>query len=164
MVRTTLAAVILSTGLLAGPAWAADPTDASPIADAAAVAVATAAAVPLDAPAPAAFSRIYRPPQRALVLPALYVSLSALQAYDTYSTLTALRRGATEANPLMQAVVGHPTAFIALKAGVTGASIYAAEQLWRRHQKTKAILLMVASNGLMGYVAHHNAGVLRAMR
>jgi hypothetical protein len=163
MVRTTLAAAILSTGLLAGPAWAADPTDATPIADAA-VAVATAAAVPLDAPAPVAFSRIYRPPQRALVLPALYVSLSALQAYDTYSTLTALRRGAAEANPLMQGVVGHPTAFIALKAGVTGASIYAAEQLWRRHQKTKAILLMVASNGLMGYVAHHNAGVLRAMR
>jgi hypothetical protein len=163
MIRTALAAAILSTGFLAGPAWAAETPDATPLADAV-VAVATAEAAPLDAPAPVAFSRIYRQPSRSLVLPAMYVSLSALQAYDAYSTLTALRHGASEANPLMQGVVGHPAAFVALKAGVTGVSIYAAQQLWRRDQKTKALLLMVASNGLMGYVAHHNAGVLRAMR
>jgi hypothetical protein len=99
-----------------------------------------------------------------MVLPALYVSLSALQAYDVYSTLTAVRSGAVEANPFMKGVVGNPTAFVALKAGVTGASIYYAEKLWKDRKRTEAILLMVASNGLMAYVAQNNARVLSSMK
>ena len=98
------------------------------------------------------------------VLPALYVSLSALQAFDVYSTLTALKHGAMEANPLMQEVVRHPATFIALKASVTGASIYTAEKLWQENKKAQAILIMVASNGFMAYVAHQNTRVLRAIR
>ena len=164
MVRTAFAAVTLSIGILAAPVWAADAADATPIADAALAIVGTPVAAPVADAAPLGYSRIYRQPARSLVLPALYVSLAALQGYDAYSTLTALQQGAVEANPLMQGVVGSPMTFVALKAGVTGASIYAAEQLWRHNQKTKAILLMVASNGLMAYVAHNNAGVLRSMR
>jgi hypothetical protein len=64
----------------------------------------------------------------------------------------------------MQGVVRNPAAYIALKAGVTGVSIFAAERLWRQNRKKSAVLLMVASNGLMAYVAAHNASVLRRAR
>jgi hypothetical protein len=98
------------------------------------------------------------------VLPALYVGLSALQAYDAYSTLSALKRGAREANPLMKGVVDHPAAFVALKAGMATLSIYSAERLWKEHQRKRAVVLMVVSNGIMSWVAYHNSHVLSSIR
>jgi hypothetical protein len=64
----------------------------------------------------------------------------------------------------MQDVTRSPAAFIALKAGVTGLSIYAAERLWRQNRRKTAIIMMVASNGLMAYVAAHNTAVIRGLR
>jgi hypothetical protein len=122
---------------IAAPAFAAD----EPPTGQAIAAATTVAAAHQPAPLSPALVRVRQ--QRSLVLPSLYVSLSALQAYDVYSTLTALGHGATEANPMMQGVVGNPTAFVALKS---------------------AVLLMVASNGLMAYVARHNASVLGNLR
>jgi hypothetical protein len=158
MVRTALA-LMLSTLVLTTPVRAAETEETTPVADAAIAAV--------TAPAPEqarVFSRSYRAPARTPLLSGLYVSLGALQAYDAYSTVTALKLGAVEANPLMQGVAQNALLFTAVKAGVTGATILAAEQLWKNHKKTQAILLMVASNGLMAYVAHNNAGVLRSLR
>ncbi len=154
----TVAALMLSSFVVVTPALAAD----GPIADQALAAVTEATLATPPAPLTRARTAVRR--ERSIVLPSLYVSLSALQAYDVYSTLTATRLGATEANPLMQGMVGNPTAFIAMKAGVTGVSIYAAERLWRQNRKKSAVLLMVASNGLMAYVAAHNASVLRTVR
>lgn len=105
-----------------------------------------------------AMNRVERP----RVLPALYAGNIALQAFDVYSTTHALNLGAVEANPVMQRVVGHLPAFIALKASVAGASIYASERLWREHHRGAAIALMVASNGVMAVVARHNASVIRS--
>ncbi|MGE0704681.1 MAG: DUF5658 family protein [Vicinamibacterales bacterium] len=157
MFRTAVA-LMLSLTFLAAPALAAD----TPIAEQATVTLAAAVpaqhAVPFSRPD----ARIRR--ERPALLPTLYVSLSALQAYDVYSTLTGLKHGATEANPIMQNVVGNPAAFVALKAGVTGVSIYAAERLWKQNRKKTAVIVMIASNGLMGYVAAHNASVLRSVR
>jgi hypothetical protein len=117
----TAAAVILGTVLVASPALAAEDSSETPVTNAA---VTAAAAGIVNTPvAPIGPTRSLQP-RRSMVLPALYVSLSALQAYDVYSTLTAVRSGAVEANPFMKGVVGNPTAFVALKAGVTGASIY----------------------------------------
>jgi hypothetical protein len=160
MVRIT-AALLLGTALLASPVAAAEGTSETPLTSAAIAAAVPGAVVAPEAPV--ALARSVQP-ERALVLPALYVSLSALQAYDVYSTLAATRGGAVEANPLMRGAVGNPAAFVAIKAGVTGASIYMAERLWRDRKRTQAVLLMVASNGLMAYVAHHNAGVLRSLK
>jgi hypothetical protein len=161
MVRTA-AALILGTVLLANanPVMAADTASETPLTTAAISAVSPALAAPPVVQVPR------RAPQtdRSLLLPSLYVSLSALQAYDVYTTLTGIRNGAVEANPMMQGVVGNPGAFIALKAGVTGASIYMAERLWKDKTRTQAVLLMVASNGLMAYVAHHNTSVLRSLK
>lgn len=101
---------------------------------------------------------------RPSMLPALYATSAALQGFDAYSTLTALKSGAREANPVMKSVTKSPVAFVAMKAGMTAASIMAAEQLWKSHHRTAAIGLMVASNVMMGMVARHNSQVLSSLK
>jgi hypothetical protein len=115
-------------------------------------------AVPPVTPAP------WTPATRPALLPALYAGSAALQAFDAYSTLKALRLGATEANPLMQGAVGSPAVFIGVKAAVTTASILAAERLWRQHHQMRAVVLMAVTNGFMAAVAAHNAQVLSSMQ
>jgi hypothetical protein len=102
---------------------------------------------------------------RPAALPALYVSYAALQAFDVYSTEQAFARGAREANPLMQPVVANRTAFWAVKATATLATIAAAEHLWRHKRNRKAaIAVLVASNAVAAVVAARNASVVRNMR
>lgn len=101
---------------------------------------------------------------RPALLPALYASYAGLQAYDIYSTRQALSRGATEANPLMQGVVGSNAGMIALKAGVTVGTIIAAERMWKNNNKMGAIAVLVASNGVAAIVAARNASTLRQLR
>lgn len=150
MKKTTIAAAALATLTLTTlPASAADA------AEAAAPAPATTIVVP---------ARVERALTRPAVLPALYASCGALQAYDIYSTRQALNRGAREANPLMQDVVGNPGAFIALKAGVAAATILAAERLWKNDRKAAAIGVMIASNVVASVVASRNASTLRHLR
>jgi hypothetical protein len=112
----------------------------------------------------AAVPRLVAAPSRPTVLPALYAGYAALQAYDIYSTRQALTRGAAEANPLMQGVVGNPGAFVALKAGVAASTILAAEQLWKNDKKAAAIGVMVASTAVSAIVAGRNASTLRQLR
>lgn len=102
--------------------------------------------------------------RRPLLLPALYAGSAVLQGYDAYSTMSALKRGGVEANPLMRSVVKSPVAFVAVKASVTAASIMAAERLWKNNHRVGAVALMLVSNGVMGMVAAHNASVLHKMR
>jgi hypothetical protein len=97
---------------------------------------------------------------RPSALPAMYVSLAGLQAYDGYSTLRGVRAGATEANPLVGGLAGQPAAFWTVKALSTVTTIYFAEQLWRQHKRGQAIVTMVAANAVMGAVAAHNNAVL----
>src|SRR5712691_10246227 len=94
----------------------------------------------------------------------LSAGVASLQAYDTYSTLTALTHGAAEANPLMQGIVQHPAALIVLKGAVTVGSVYAATQLWRQHHRGAALVLLAATSGASAAVAAHNASVVRAVR
>ena len=101
---------------------------------------------------------------RPSLLPAMYLTSAALQGYDTFSTMKALRNGGREANPFMQAIVQRPAVFIAMKAGVTTASIMAAEQLWKGNHRMGAIGLMLASNVMMGAVAAHNSRVLSSLK
>jgi len=120
-------------------------------------------AAPAAAPAIAVSGKVSAALSRPKALPALYASYAALQAFDVYSTRQALARGATEANPLMQGVVGNTGAFVAVKATVAVATIMAAERLWKTN-KAAAIAVMVASNGVAAIVAARNASVLRGQR
>ncbi len=125
----------------------------------------------LKVPAPSAFKELPAPadvppsgPRRPLVLVPMYAGLVALQGYDTYSTLAAIRNGAVELNPLMRGTTGQPAVFVAFKGATTVASIYAAERLWRNHRKGAAIALMAVTNGMLAIVAANNASVLRSQR
>lgn len=159
--RRLLIATLLGATLCT-PAFAADASDTQPAAlviAPTAIAAATSPAANLDLA-----TRSNWKYGRPSILPALYVSSAALQGYDAYSTLTALKNGGREVNPLMQGIVKRPAAFVAMKAGVTMASIMAAESLWKNHHRFGAIGLMVASNLMMGVVAKHNAQVLSTLK
>ncbi|MGC4082574.1 MAG: DUF5658 family protein [Vicinamibacterales bacterium] len=163
--RRLLCATILGAALIS-PAYAADADDAKTPALSVTPAMLAAAVTP--APAPAANADLgtrstfkYGRPS---MLPALYATSAALQGYDAYSTLTALKSGGVEANPLMKSVVKNPAVFVALKAGVATTSILAAEKMWKRGNRMGAIGVMVASNVMMGVVAAHNSKVLSTLR
>ena len=79
------------------------------------------------------------PADRGSLLPALYVSLAGLQAYDGYSTSRGLKSGASEANAVLGTVASHPAALWAVKGGTAFMSIYVAERLWRGHHRGQAM-------------------------
>jgi Domain of unknown function (DUF5658) len=145
MVRTWFASLLIIF-VVAVPGFAADER-------------ATAASDPNTVPAvnPA-------PPTRGAFLPGLYVSAAALQVYDGLSTMTGLKQGAVEANPLLTGIAGKSIALWAVKGGVTTVSIFAAVRLWRQHRRAEAIAMMVAVNGVAVAVAARNASVTRAVR
>jgi uncharacterized protein DUF5658 len=104
------------------------------------------------------------PLSRGAVLSTLYVSFAALQAYDAYSTMVGLRSGTVEANPVMSGVAGKTATLLAVKAGVTTATILVSERLWKQHRRAQAIAVMVMSNSLMATVAARNSAALRTQR
>jgi len=117
-----------------------------------------------QAPATAKIIVSAKPLARPLVLPPLYVSLAGLQLYDGYATLHGVNSGGQEANVLVGGLASKPAAFWAVKAGSTALTIVLAEQLWRKHHRGEAVVVMVMANGLMAYVAARNAGTLSATR
>jgi uncharacterized protein DUF5658 len=152
------AAAIMITSLSGVPALASENGPSDPT---------TVASTDTVAPAPQPMPRLAVPPEmhatRPVLLPALYASFAALQGFDIYSTTSAIQKGATEANPLMQGIVGNPALFWSVKAAATVAPMLAAERLWK-HNKAGAIAVMVVSNGVMAAVAAHNSSVLRGQR
>jgi hypothetical protein len=108
--------------------------------------------------------RPFKKPERPWPLPALYGSSAFLQGYDTYLTLAALKRGASEVNPILKPISGDPVAFIAVKAGLTAASFVGAERLWKDNHRVSAVALMVASNAMMIVVTAHNNAVLQRIK
>src|SRR5882762_1511582 len=124
-------ALVLTFSLLGTPAFASDP--ASP-AKASIEGSAAAASVPLDeqlVPESRGLAPIrIGANSRGAVLPLLYGSYAALQAFDAVSTLRGTQLGAQEANPMMAGLSRNPAGMWALKGGLTAASIVAAEHLW----------------------------------
>ena len=146
MTRTITAAAVLSLTMFALPAYAED--------EAATPSTVTGIASPM---------KVGQAVSRPAALTALYASYAALQAYDVYSTRQGLARGAREANPLMQGVVGNTGAFVAMKAGVAVATIAAAEKLWKTN-KPAAIGVMIAGNSVAAMVAARNTRTLGQLR
>jgi hypothetical protein len=91
----------------------------------------------------------------------LYSSLVTLNALDVHSTLTGLSTGhAREANPIMRPFVERPAAFIAVKAGLTAATIWMSEKSRKKHPK-RALVALIVSNVAMAAVVAHNYRVAR---
>jgi hypothetical protein len=161
--RRILATSLLSVMMSATIAHAADESTVPSLVAGAATA-ASAIAQRTDVAAAPSFAPRSIAVRRPSALPSLYVGSALLQGYDAYSTLTVLRSGGAEANPMMQGLTQNPAAFIAVKAGITAASIIAAEKMWKDHNRTGAVLTMVVSNALMGFVAANNSHVLSQVR
>ena len=85
----------------------------------------------------------------------LYLAMGALQSLDLVSTRRALRAGAREANPLVAPIVGSSATMIALKAGASGAMVYAVERMWKQNRKA-ALLTLIGTNIGYGALEAHN--------
>ena len=94
-------------------------------------------------------------PRRPAPLVGLYVSLAGMQVLDIASTHRALEAGAVEANPMMAPFARSLLALAAVKAGVTCATIFATELMWKTNRKA-ALLTMIALNATYGAIAVHN--------
>ena len=81
-----------------------------------------------------------------------------MQAWDIYSTRTALKNGGRELNPLMKPVAGNSGTMIAVKAASTVSTIYFAEKLWRQN-RVAAVVVVAAINGATAAISMHNARV-----
>ncbi len=156
LLALSFAAVLMTTS----SAFAADQENAATVSPAITT-VAVALAPQFDA---AAFSKRTWEPKRPALLPALYGMSAVLQGYDAYSTMTVLKHGGVEANPMMKSITKNPAAFIGLKAGMTALSVVAAEKMWKNHNRVGAIATMIVSNSLMTFVAANNAKVLSRVR
>ena len=93
--------------------------------------------------------------KRPALLPALYVTLGAMQAWDLASTAGAIRAGAHEANPAAAAFATSQKSMMGLKAVTTASTILFAERAWKKN-KAAAVVMMVAVNGTMAAVAMNN--------
>ena len=161
--RRILVTALVGITLTASSTFAADENGATTLTPAV-TAAATSLATRTDVAAAINLAPRLQQTRRPVTLPALYVGSALLQGYDAYSTLTVLKHGGTEANPLMKSVTKSPVAFIGLKAGVATMSIMAAEKMWKSHNRVGAVLTMVASNSFMAMVAAHNSRVLGTVK
>lgn len=89
------------------------------------------------------------------LLNSLYASTAVMQGLDVHSTLMAFRSGAVEGNPLMVGATRNRAAFIATKAAVTAATIFAAKKIARKN-KVAAVITLVAVNSAYAMVVAHN--------
>lgn len=113
--------------------------------------------------APAVFAPLYAGPRRPSWFTALHVLTAGLQVADAHSTLSGLKMGAVEANPLMSPVAKNGPALVAVKATVAAGVIYATERM-SRGNRVAAVLTAIAINGTYAMVVAHNYRLARALR
>lgn len=101
--------------------------------------------------------------ERPAILPALYVTLGVMQAWDIHSTRTALQAGAREANPTAVAASGNAASLLGLKAATTAGTIFFAERMWKKN-KVGAVLMLVAINGATAAVSMQNMRNAKRLR
>jgi hypothetical protein len=94
------------------------------------------------------------------LMASLYATTATMQMLDVDSTLKSLNRGAVETNPLMSGLVNNRAAFIATKAGIAAATIYATSKI-AKNSKLRAALTLVAINSAYAMIVKHNYSIAR---
>jgi hypothetical protein len=156
LVYLTMVPLILSTATIA---WATpdDPHTTPPAAALPVVSIAQGFTLIDPSPAgPPASSAVPWPAKRPAALLPLYVSFTALQFADVYSTLSALNAGGREGNPVF-AGLRSPAAMVAVKAGLALGTTYAVERLRKRSPRTAVVLMIALNSAYAGIVAHNYA-------
>jgi hypothetical protein len=124
-------------------------SDEKPVVEHATVASSTPLTLPTTS------TTITTPARRPIMLPSLYATLGAMQAWDIYSTSKALSAGAREVNGTVAPVASNAGALIGLKAATTAGTILCAEKMWKKN-RAGAVALMAVINGATAAVAMHN--------
>ena len=102
---------------------------------------------------------------RPATLMPLYFGFAASHALDMHSTSLAIDRGGRERNPLLKALGPDNTwAAVAVKASITGATIWTAENMWKRNRRMNAVVLMVAVTAFQTAIDSHNYRVAARLR
>jgi len=86
---------------------------------------------------------------------AVYASTVMMHILDIDSTTKALKRGAVESNPIMRGVVNNRGAFIATKAAIATASLYATHRM-AKNNKLGAVLASTAINSAYLMIVKNN--------
>jgi hypothetical protein len=94
------------------------------------------------------------------LLASLYATTIVVQALDMHSTLRAFNAGAVEANPAMSGITRNRAAFVATKAAVAAASIWAAQKMAKKN-KIAAVVTLIAVNSAYAMIASHNYQLAR---
>jgi hypothetical protein len=89
----------------------------------------------------------------------MYFTHAALQMTDAVTTLSAVGKGAREANPLLRSAARNPAALIAVKAGAVAGTTLLLEKL-RKDRPVVAAVTLVAINAAVTVVAVNNAHVI----
>jgi hypothetical protein len=97
------------------------------------------------------------------LLTSLQAATIATQMLDVHSTVTAMKLGATEANPLMGGLANNRAAFIGVKAAMSVGLVYVTHQL-AKENKMAAIVASAAINSAYLMIARHNYNVARGLR
>ena len=94
-----------------------------------------------------------------IALSAVSTSFVALQALDTVTTLRGISGGAAvEANPLVGDLARHPAAFVAVKSGLTAATVLSVHSMSKKHPKA-ALCTMLALNAASAFVVRSNISI-----
>ena len=89
------------------------------------------------------------------------VAMLAGTSADAITTITGLRRGLREGNPMMRSVVESPVALVAVKAGSFVAMDYLLGKLAKRGNRKAALVTGFIVAGMYSTVAVHNARLQR---
>jgi hypothetical protein len=93
--------------------------------------------------------------ERPAALLPLYIAFAGLQAIDAHSTLSAVDAGARETNPVVRGVARNPAGMFVLKSATVVGVVVLTEKLWP-HNRTAAVLTMLALNSAYATIAAHN--------
>jgi hypothetical protein len=85
----------------------------------------------------------------------MYAGMVTVHALDAHSTFRALDGGHAEGNPMMRWFTRHPAGFVAVKTAATAATVFAAEQIRKKHPR-RAMVFMAAVNAAYAGIVIHN--------
>jgi hypothetical protein len=93
----------------------------------------------------------------------LHAATVALQLLDAHSTMTAMKYGGVEANPLMKDVASNRTALFGVKAAVATTTILATHHVGKRN-RLAAVLTGIAINAAYAAIVAHNYRIANQLK
>lgn len=91
----------------------------------------------------------------------IHMLSATVQGLDAHSTFEALKGRGVESNPLVKHMTSNKVAFLAVKAGVAAAVIYATDRMSKRHRVAAVVTAAVVNSAYVA-IAASNYRIARA--